>query len=107
MLAAVDALEKKVTPVEEEIAQTKSKASEDPLNYPIRVNNKLLLLQQTVESADGPPTEQSQAVFDGLKQLLDASLAKWSQILNADVPALNALMQQSSLPVIYLSSETK
>ncbi len=107
VLAAAAALEKKVTPVEEEIAQTKSKASEDPLNYPIRVNNKLLLLQQTVESADGPPTVQSQAVFDGLKQQLDASLAKWSQILNADVPALNALMRQSSLPVIYLSSETK
>ena len=107
VLAAADALEKKVTPVEEEIAQTKSKASEDPLNFPVRVNNKLLLLQQTVESADGPPTEQSYAVFDELAKQLDASLGKWSQIRNTDVPALNGLMQKSNLPTIYLASSSE
>jgi photosystem II stability/assembly factor-like uncharacterized protein len=103
VLTAADALEKKLTPLEEEIAQTKSKASEDPLNFPIRVNNKLLLLQQTVESADAAPTQQSYAVFDELNQQLDAALAPWRQILNTDVPALNALMQKSNLPVVYLT----
>jgi photosystem II stability/assembly factor-like uncharacterized protein len=107
LLAAAEALEKKVMPVEEEIAQTKSKASEDPLNYPVRVNNKLLLLQQTVESADSAPTQQSYAVFDELSQPLDAALAQWKQILNTDVPALNALIQKSNLPVIFLASGTE
>jgi photosystem II stability/assembly factor-like uncharacterized protein len=107
LLAAAEALEKKVTPVEEEIVQTKSKASEDPLNYPVRVNNKLLLLQQTVESADAAPTQQSYAVFDELSRQLDAALAQWRQILNTDVPALNALIQKSNLPVIFLASGTE
>jgi len=98
------AAEKKFTPVEEEIAQTKSKASEDPLNYPVRVNNKLLILQQTVESADAAPTEQSYAVCDELSKQLDAVLAQWKQILNTDVPALNALIQKSNLPAIFLTS---
>jgi hypothetical protein len=107
LLAAAEALEGKVTPVEEAIAQTKSKASEDPLNYPVRVNNKLLLLQQSVESADAAPTEQSYAVFDELSRQLDAALAQWRQILNTDVPALNALIQKSNLPVIFLASGTE
>jgi photosystem II stability/assembly factor-like uncharacterized protein len=107
LLAAAEALEKKITPVEEEIAQTKSKASEDPLNYPVRVNNKLLILQQTVESADSAPTQQSYAVFDELSKQLDAALAQWRQILNTDVPALNALIQKSNLPVIFLTSGTE
>jgi photosystem II stability/assembly factor-like uncharacterized protein len=106
VLAAAEALEKKFALVEEEIAQTKSKASEDPLNYPVRVNNKLLLLQQTVESADAAPTEQSYAVFDGLSKQLDGALQQWKQIFSADVPALNALIQKSNLPLIFLDSGT-
>ncbi len=104
VLAAADALNKKMTPVEEEIAQTKSHASEDPLNFPIRVNNKLLLLQQTVESADGAPTQQSFAVFDELSKQLDTALAQWKQIASTDVPALNAAIQKANLPVVSVGS---
>jgi photosystem II stability/assembly factor-like uncharacterized protein len=104
VLAQADALKKKITPVEEEIAQTKSHASEDPLNFPIRVNNKLLLLQQTVESAEGAPTAQSSAVFDLLSKQLDAALAQWKQIASADVPALNAAIQKASLPAITVDT---
>ncbi|MGZ4822898.1 MAG: hypothetical protein ACXVZM_14940, partial [Terriglobales bacterium] len=102
VLASTDALDKKVAPVEEAIAQTKSRASEDPLNFPIRINNKLLLLQQTVESADAAPTEQSYAVFDELNKQLDVALQRWQQIVDSDIPALNALMQKSNLPAVYL-----
>ena len=100
VLADGDALGKKITPVEEEIVQTKSKASEDPLNYPIRVNNKLLLLMGTVDSADGAPTQQSAQVFDELSKQLDASLAKWKQIESSDVAAFNTSVQKANLPAV-------
>ncbi len=100
VLADADALAKKVTPVEEEIVQTKSHASEDPLNFPIRVNNKLLLLMSTVDSADGAPTQQSFTVFDELNKQLDASLAKWKQIEGSDVAAFNASVQKANLPAV-------
>ena len=100
VLAAADALGKKVTPVEEEIVQTKSHASEDPLNFPIRVNNKLLLLMGTVDYAEGAPTQQSAAVFDQLSKQLDASLAKWKQLESSDVAAFNATVQKANLPAV-------
>ncbi len=107
VLAAAEALEKKIAPIEDEVAQTKSKASEDPLNFPIRVNNKLLLLQQTVESADTAPTQQAQAVFAELGKQLDASLAKWRQIVSTDLPALNETVRNANLPAISLDSSSE
>jgi hypothetical protein len=104
VLAAADALGKKVTSVEEEIVQTKSKASEDPLNFPIRVNNKLLLLMGTVDSADGAPTQQSEQVFDLLSNQLDASLAKWKQIEGTDVTSFNAAVQKANLPAVTVGN---
>ena len=104
VLAAADALGKKVTPVEEEIVQTKSKASEDPLNFPIRVNNKLLLLMGTVDSADGAPTQQSAQVFEQLSRQLDASLAKWKQLEDNDVAAFNAAVQKANLPAVTVGN---
>ncbi|MGH9641739.1 MAG: glycosyl hydrolase, partial [Terriglobales bacterium] len=100
VIAQGDALAKKITPVEEEIVQTKSHASEDPLNYPVRVNNKLLLLSETVSSAEGAPTKQSYEVYDELSKQLDASLAKWKQIESTDVAAFNSAVQKANLPAV-------
>ena len=47
---------KKLTAVEEALYQTKNRASEDPLNFPIKLNNKLAALEGVVESSDDPPT---------------------------------------------------
>lgn len=100
VIAQGDALEKKITPVEEEIVQDKSHASEDPLNFPIRVNNKLLLLSETVSSAEGAPTQQSYEVYDELNKQLEASLAKWKEIQSSDVAAFNSAVQKANLPAV-------
>ena len=49
---------KKLTAIEEELMQTKIKSSQDALNYPIKLNNKLAALASSVDSADFPPTAQ-------------------------------------------------
>ncbi len=60
------ALTDKLTAVEGEIYQYRNRSSQDPLNYPIRLNNKLAALQGIVESGDAKPTDQSYAVFKDL-----------------------------------------
>ena len=104
VLTSADELVKKLTPIEEEIVQTKSKASEDPLNYPIRLNNKLVDLQGTVESADTAPTDQSYQVFDMLSGQLDDALAKWKDVSSKDVASINDLIRKGNMPVIYISA---
>jgi len=106
VLTAIDDLKKKITPVEEAIIQTKSHASEDPLNFPVRLNNKLLDLGDTVDSASGAPTEQSFAVFDDLSRQLDVQLNAWHEIVSKDVAALNQLIHQQNLPAVSVSAES-
>ena len=54
--AAGQSLIEKLTAVEGEIYQYRNRSNQDPLNYPIRLNNKLAALQGTVESGDARPT---------------------------------------------------
>lgn len=97
------ALDKKMTAVEEVLIQTKAKANEDVLNYPIRLNNYLVALGGVVGSADSAPTQASYDVFNMLSQELDEQLAKWKQILATDVPAYNNLVKTQEVPAIILS----
>jgi len=102
VLDAADALNKKMTTVEEEMIQTKSTSNEDALNFPIRVVNQLVDLFGTVESADAAPTAQSYEVFDVLNKQLTASLAKWDDIQKTDLADLNAKMAQANVPGVSL-----
>ena len=68
-------LTEKLTDVEGEIYQYRNRSNQDPLNYPIRLNNKLAALQGIVESGDAKPTDQSYAVFKELSARLDKELA--------------------------------
>ena len=58
-------LTKKLSSVEEELYQVKNQAHEDPLNYPIRLNNRIAALLGVVEGTDAAPTRQSEAVNRG------------------------------------------
>jgi photosystem II stability/assembly factor-like uncharacterized protein len=79
--AAAHALIEKLTAVEGEIYQYRNQSSQDPLNFPIRLNNKLAALMGVVESADARPTDQSYAVFKDLSARLDEQLAKLDALL--------------------------
>ncbi|MCX6551670.1 MAG: glycosyl hydrolase [Acidobacteria bacterium] len=85
----IEALVEKLTNVEGEIYQYRNQSSQDPLNYPIKLNNKLAALQGVVESGDGKPTEQSYAVYKELSGRLEEQLAKLAALVKTDVPALS------------------
>jgi hypothetical protein len=95
-------LDKKMTAVEEEIIQTKSKAPQDPLNYPIKLNDKLAALGSTVESADAVPTRQAYEVFDSLSQRLNTQLGKWNAIVSGDLAQFNAMVKNQNVPAIIV-----
>ncbi|MDE2272694.1 MAG: glycosyl hydrolase [Gammaproteobacteria bacterium] len=91
-----------LTAIEEALIQSKAHASEDVLNYPIRLNNKLAALLTSVEFSNSRPTAQDQAVYEELKAQTDAQLARWQSVKTSTLPALNAKIQALNLPAIYL-----
>ena len=96
------ALNKKLTEVEEALYQTKNQSSQDPLNFPIRLNNKLAALLGVVSRSETPPNEQSFAVYDELSAQINAQLRKLSQIMKTDVIAFNQLVKDQSIPAIVV-----
>lgn len=99
---AVKSLNDRLSAVEEEIIQVKIKSSQDALNYPIKVNNKLAALTGVVASADGKPTKQSFDVFNELAKELDAHLVKLSSILEKDLSEFNQRIKSEEIPAVIL-----
>ncbi|MGH9776149.1 MAG: VPS10 domain-containing protein [Candidatus Acidiferrales bacterium] len=97
---AADAIEKKLGPIEDALINKNIKSSEDSLNYPVRLNNKLSVLSEVVESADTAPTEQSGALFEDLKSQTDAQIAKWHEIVEKDLAALDEMIRKENIPAI-------
>ena len=97
-----NALIKKLTEVEEALYQTKNQSSQDPLNFPIRLNNKLAALLGVVARSDTPPNDQSFAVYEDLTRQIDAQLAKLSAIVKTDVPAFNQLVKDQNIPAVVV-----
>ncbi|MBL7761579.1 MAG: hypothetical protein JNK08_12860 [Sediminibacterium sp.] len=67
--------------IEETIYQVKNQSNQDPLNFPIRLNNKLASLQRTVESGEAKPTDDSYKVFNELKAELDAQITALDKVI--------------------------
>jgi phage-related tail protein len=99
---AAKALNAKLTAVEEELYQTKNQSNQDPLNYPIRLNNKLAALTGVVSSADAPPTEQAYAVYEDLVAKINAQLQKLGEILRSDLPAFNKVVRDQNVPPVVV-----
>jgi hypothetical protein len=104
---AADALNKRMTEVEEALLQTKSKAGEDALNFPIRVMNQIVDLSNVVQGADGAPPAQTYEVFDYLNKQLDVQLAKWKDIQDHELAALNEQMKQHNIPGVSIPPAKK
>jgi photosystem II stability/assembly factor-like uncharacterized protein len=104
-IAAVGAaLTAKLTDIEGEIYQYRNQSSQDPLNFPIKLNNKLAALEGVVESAEARPTAQSYEVFKDLSARLDEQLAKLGAALKTDVAAFNQMIAPAKLDPIKTTS---
>ncbi len=109
-LVAARSFNDKLSAVEGEIYQVKNQSSQDPLNFPIRLNNKIAALQGVIESADARPTDQSREAFKMLSDRLDVQLGKMDAVIKTDLPKLVAMLQKQKLDTVTvtpLKTDTK
>jgi hypothetical protein len=86
--------------VEAEIYQVRNQSNQDPLNFPIKLNNKLAALLGVVESAEDRPTDQSHEVFQHLSALLDEQMSEMEIVIRRDLGRLNELLIREGLEPI-------
>ena len=104
---AAKGLKAKLTSVEEELYQTKNQSSQDPLNYPIRLNNKLAALTGVVGGSDSAPTDQTYAVYEELVTKINVQLKKLDETMHGDLPAFNKMVRDQDIPAVIIKSKGK
>ncbi|HEX6915816.1 MAG TPA: hypothetical protein VF145_11280 [Chitinophagaceae bacterium] len=95
-----DSISNEITSVEEALYQTKAKSSQDVLNYPIRLNDKISGLYDFAASGYNPPAQQVKEAFAELSSQADVQLAKYKRVALVLVPQLNKLIHEKMIPVI-------
>ncbi|MEM9413712.1 MAG: glycosyl hydrolase, partial [Planctomycetota bacterium] len=94
---------KSLTEAEEALYQTKNQAPQDPLNYPIRLNNRLSALVSVVAGGDNRPTDQSFLVRDMLIKQIDGEIEKLNQIVDERVSDFNREVRDAQIPTIIVN----
>jgi hypothetical protein len=82
--AAGERLSTKLSAVEEDIYQVRNRSNQDPLNFPIKLNNQIAALMRVVETGDAKPTDQSYEVFKELNARLAEIKKRYEEILRSD-----------------------
>jgi hypothetical protein len=101
---AAKAIVAKLDPIENAIYQTKLRANEDALNFPIKLNNKLASVLSTVTSTDIAPTSQSYEVFKELSAQLQVQLDHLKQVQSEDVAAFNKMVREQDIPAVQMKT---
>ena len=91
--------------VESEIYQVKNESSQDPLNFPIRLNNKIAALAGVVGGTEAKPTRQSVEVFRVLSDSLAIQTGKLKRALETGLPPINREIEKLGLKAIVPSTE--
>jgi len=102
---AAKELTKKLTAVEEALYQTKNRSRQDPLNYPIRLNNKLSALVSVVASAYERPTDQSVAVYEDVAGKIDIELSRLKTLIDEDLAAFNRMVREKDVPAVVVKEK--
>ena len=95
-------LMERLTAVEQEVYQIRNRSNQDPLNFPIKLNNKLAALLGMVEGAEAAPTEQSYAVFEELSGQLNQQLEALDLILDRQLAEFNTQLREARMTEIPL-----
>ncbi|MBO6881581.1 glycosyl hydrolase [Winogradskyella sp.] len=95
-------LEEELSNIEKELYQTKNRSGQDPLNFPIKLTNKLGHLNSLVSMGDFPPTEQDIAVKNELTAKIEKQLNAFNTILSDEVKAFNSAFNSKQLNYLFV-----
>jgi len=102
LVAKAKELKESFSEIEKELYQTKNKSNQDPLNFPIRLTNKLGHLNSLVTLDDFPPTAQDIVVKNELSALIELELDKFDNLISKEIKGFNDSFNALSLDYLIL-----
>jgi photosystem II stability/assembly factor-like uncharacterized protein len=92
-----------ITVIEKELYQTQNKSGQDPLNFPIRLNNKLAHVASLANVGYNRPTVQMFAFKAEITTEIKVHLNQWKSIVEKELPAYNQLVRDKKVDAVKLS----
>ncbi len=97
LINLINEFDQKITKVENNIHMTKNKSRQDPLNYGIRINNRLAFLMADSQRGDYPPTDQALEFFIEIKKELNSELINLNKILLEYTEIINRQIEENNI----------
>jgi hypothetical protein len=97
-----NAIDSMMTVVENELYKTKNRSRQDPLNFPIKLTNKLGHLNSLVSGGDYPPTTQAIEVKNVLTKEINDQLDLFKKIKANELPKFNQMVKEAQIDAIIL-----
>jgi hypothetical protein len=105
LLARAEEIGERLESIEKTLYQTRNRSSQDPLNFPIKLTNKLAHINSLVSIDDFPPTEQDKAVRAELTAAIEKELAEFREVINSDIQAFNEAFTEARLPFLTVKED--
>jgi photosystem II stability/assembly factor-like uncharacterized protein len=94
-------LKNEFSEIEKALYQTQNKSNQDPLNFPIRLTNKLGHINNLVMSSDFPPTDQDSEVSKLLTNQIKEQMKRYNKLVKEDLESFNKTF--AALKLDYLT----
>ena len=98
--AIAEQFTKELVAVEEDVYQVRNQSNQDPLNFPIKTNNRLASLLRVVLAGDGKPVGNAVPIFNDLQAELKAETDRLQRVLTTYLPRFNQLAQRQGIEAI-------
>lgn len=94
----------KIGAIEQRLYQVKNQSNQDPLNFPIQLNNRLAYLRRSLERGDAKPTAGVYKVFDELSAELEGHLGNLKNALSNDLAKINRQLESKNMEKVKAES---
>jgi photosystem II stability/assembly factor-like uncharacterized protein len=95
--AIADELTREMSAVEQDVYQVRNQSNQDPLNFPIKTNNRLASLLRVVATGEGRPIGNAEPIFNDLQAELKVETDRLQRVLTTYLPRFNQLAQRLGL----------
>jgi len=102
LLEKAKKLQEELSDIEKALYQTKNRSGQDPLNFPIRLTDKLGGLNSLTRRGDFPPTDQAIVVKNELTQKINTQLNSFNTLLSEQVKAFNTAFNSKQLNYLFV-----
>jgi len=107
LLESATGLKAKLSSIEGMLYQTKMESPQDPLNFPIRLNDKLAGVMALAGFGDHAPSASALAVRDELVAAIDTQLDRLEELLGNDLAAFNSQAAGAGLEAVRVATDAK